>query len=122
MENWKKILIGIAAGVIVLIIGGITIYNNYIVPKYIEPALELASEALNDVDVQQMLTEWADELVEDGVLEQSVAKNYVRQTKKYNSDNSATIDDDELSEILNEEDLSKALDEENKKKNEKDNE
>lgn len=105
METWRKILIGIIAFLAVVFIGGFYIYNYYIIPTYIEPALQLASDALKDKEVQSLLAELADDLVDEGVLNQETAKNYIRQTKKQNRTSEPIEEENELESILTEEDI-----------------
>lgn len=105
METWRKILIGIIAFLAVVFIGGFYIYNYYIIPTYIEPALQLASDALKDKEVQSLLAELADDLVDEGVLNQETAKNYIRQTNKQNRTSEPIEEENELESILTEEDI-----------------
>lgn len=112
MKNSNKMLIGIVAFLVVASIGGFCLYKYYIVPKHIEPMLELASEALKDGNTQLDLAEFADELVEDGIISKSIAKNYIRNINKYNiSQSKPTEGDNQLDSILTEEDIKKHIDE-----------
>lgn len=105
METWRKILIGITAFLAVIFITGFCIYNYYIIPTYIEPALQLASDALKDKEVQSLLADLADDLVDEGVLNQETAKNYIRQTNKQNRTSELIEEENELETILTEEDI-----------------
>ena len=105
METWRKILIGITAFLAVIFIAGFCIYNYYIIPAYIEPALQLASDALKDKEVQSLLADLADDLVDEGVLNQETAKNYIRQTNKQNRTAEPIEEENELETILTEEDI-----------------
>ncbi len=85
MKLWKKILIIIAAVLVVLSAVGACVYKFYIVPKYIEPALEFVSTALMNSEYQDALSDLANELVEDGILDEYTAKTYLRKSRKYTS-------------------------------------
>ncbi len=118
MKKWKKILVIVAAVLIVL--SGVTtgVYKLYIVPKYIEPALEFVSSALMNSEYQDMLSELANRLVDDGILDEYTAKTYLRKSRKYttqgkreslnsNKNNFTGID---IDDILNEDENGKRRD------------
>ncbi len=117
MEMWKKILIVVAS--VLLVFSGIAVgvYNFYIVPKYIEPALEFVSSALMDSEYQDLLSELASDLMDEGILDQYTAKTYLRKSRKYTSagknnasSNKNSFDDIDIDDILNEDEDSKKKD------------
>ena len=85
MRLWKKILVLVAAAVTILVIGGIAVYKFIVVPKYIEPVLITASSALRNADVQDAITEIAEDLADRGIINEATLKNYMRQARKYTS-------------------------------------
>lgn len=109
MKLWKKILIIVAAILIVLSAVGGCVYKFYIVPKYIEPALEFVSTALMNSEYQDALSDLANELVRDGILDEYTAKTYLRKSRKYTSigrneigsSNKEISDEELLDDILN---------------------
>ncbi len=86
MKQWKKILVIVAAALVVLSAITASVYNLYIVPKYIEPALEFVSSALMNSEYQDILSELANRLVDEGILDQYTAKTYLRKSRKYTSE------------------------------------
>ncbi len=118
MKQWKKILVIVAAALVV--ISGITagVYNLYIVPKYIEPALEFVSSALMNSEYQDILSELANRLVDEGILDQYTAKTYLRKSRKYTSEGKREASrsdkndftDIDIDDILNEEEDSRKKD------------
>lgn len=118
MELWKKILIVVASVLLVFLSIAIGVYNFYIVPKYIEPALEFASSALMNPEYQDLLSELAGDLMDEGILDQYTAKTYLRKSRKYTSvgrnyasSNKNSFDDIDIDDIFN-----KDEDEEEKKR------
>lgn len=123
MKNLHKILLSVTVLLVIAVIGGVCTYKYYVVPKHIEPMLQLASEALKDSETQLMLADFADELVEEGVLGNSTAKNYIRGINKQQLANRETSEEeDALDSILTEEDIQKHFDEEKENANKRDNE
>ena len=123
MKNLHKILLSASILLVIAAIGGVFTYKYYIVPKHIEPMLQLASEALKDSETQLMLADFADELVEEGVLGNSTAKNYIRKINKQQLANRETAEEEgALDSILTEEDIQKHFDEEKEKEAKRDNE
>lgn len=90
MSLWKKIVIIAAAVIVVLAIGGVSLYKFVIVPKYIEPVIVSASEALKDSEIQDMITDVAKDLVDRGVIDEETFDNYMRQAEKYTSEGVAS--------------------------------
>ena len=86
MSLWKKVLLIAAIVLVVLTAGGLSVYNFIIVPKYIEPVLSSASELLKDSEIQETLTDLAEDLADQGVIDSGTLKNYVRKAKKYTKD------------------------------------
>ena len=123
MKNLHKILLSASILLVIAVIGGVCTYKYYIVPNHIEPMLQLASEALKDSETQLMLADFADELVEEGVLGNSTAKNYIRGINKQQLANRETAEEEgALDSILTEEDIQKHFDEEKEKEAKRDNE
>lgn len=85
MRLWKKILVLVAAALAILGVGGISVYKFIVVPKYIEPVLITASSALRNADVQDAITEIAEDLADRGIINEATLKNYMRQARKYTS-------------------------------------
>lgn len=83
MSLGKKILLIVGGVLIALIIAGLSIYNFIIVPKYIEPVLTSASELLKDSEIQETLTTLAEDLADQGVIDNTTLKNYMKKAKKY---------------------------------------
>ncbi|HIT84529.1 MAG TPA: hypothetical protein IAA60_01355 [Candidatus Ornithomonoglobus intestinigallinarum] len=86
MTLWKKIVLLVIAAAAVIAAGGAAVYNWIIVPKYIEPVIASASEALRDEDVQDVLTDVAQDLVRRGVIDETTFNNYMRQAEKYTAE------------------------------------
>ena len=111
MKLWKKILMIVVAALVVLSVTGASIYNLYIVPKYIEPALEFVSSALMDSEYQDVLSKLANRLVDEGILDEYTAKTYLRKSRKYTSEgrseasssNRNSFTDIDIDDIFNEE-------------------
>lgn len=123
MELWKRIIIGAGALLIILGISGYCVYKYYIIPNHIEPMLHIASDALKDPTNQAALSDLANELVEEGALSRSTAKEYIRKINKLHStagfeDNS----ENELDSILTEDDIQQHLDENSENSAKRDNE
>ena len=51
MKKWQIIIISVVCAVAALIIGGVSFYRYYIVPKYLEPVVNKVSEYLSDDEV-----------------------------------------------------------------------
>lgn len=86
MSLWKKIVLIVIAVIAVLAIGGVSLYNFVIVPRYIEPVIASASEALRDSEIQDVITDVAEDLVDRGVIDETTFNNYMRQAEKYTSE------------------------------------
>lgn len=125
MKNLHNILLSVTVLLVIAVIGGVCTYKYYIVPNHIEPMLQLASEALKDSETQLMLADFADELVEEGVLGNSTAKNYIRRVNKQQLANREISEDEEegtLDSILTEEDIQNHLSEKKENDDKRDNE
>ena len=85
MSLWKKIVLIVIAAIAVLAIGGVSLYNFVIVPRYIEPVIASASEALKDAEIQDVITDVAKDLVDRGVIDETTFENYMREAEKYTS-------------------------------------
>ena len=123
MELWKKILLVAGTLLIVLGISGYCVYKYYIIPNHIEPMLHLASDALKDPANQDALSELANELVNEGALSRSTAKEYIRRINKLH--NTVGFEDNTgntLDSILTDDDIQEHLDKDNKKSDKRDNE
>ncbi len=123
MKNLHKILLSVTVLLVIAVIGGVCTYKYYIVPNHIEPMLQLASEALKDSETQLILADLADELVEEGVLGNSTAKNYIRRVNKQQLTNIETSQEEgALDSILTEEDIQRHFDEQKEKEDKRDDE
>lgn len=83
MSLVKRILLIAAIAAVVLTVGGISVYRFIIVPKYIEPVLNSASEMLRDSEIQETITDIAEDLADRGVIDNETFKNYMRKAEKY---------------------------------------
>lgn len=90
MSLWKKILLTAAAAVAVLAAGGAALYHFVIVPKYIEPVIASAADALKDSEIQDMITDVAEDLAGRGVIDEETFENYMRKAEKYTSAGAAS--------------------------------
>ena len=90
MSLWKKIVLIVIAVIAVLAIGGVSLYNFVIVPRYIEPVIASASEALRDSEIQDVITDVAEDLVDRGVIDETTFNNYMRQAEKYTSESASS--------------------------------
>ena len=123
MELWKKIMIGVASLLVILGISGYCVYKYYIIPKHIEPMLHIASDALKDPSNQEALADLANELVEEGALNRSTAKEYIRKINKlHNTAGFEESDESALDAIQTDEDIHKHLDDEDENAAKRDNE
>lgn len=90
MSLTKRILLIAATAIVVLAIGGMSVYKFVIVPKYIEPVLNSASEMLKDSEIQDTITDIAHDLADKGVIDNETLKNYMRKAKKYTASSRIT--------------------------------
>lgn len=103
MKNWKRILVLVVTVIMLLGIGGFSLYKYVIVPKYIEPVLVSMSTVMRDPDVQDTIVDIADKLSEDGVIDENILKNYLRKAKRYTTEERIAMSGTRISKSSNEE-------------------
>lgn len=87
MKKWQIIIISVVCAVAALIIGGVSFYRYYIVPKYLEPVVNKVSEYLSDDEVLEDLYSQAERLHEDGILDDETYVDFIQAYKKHNISN-----------------------------------
>lgn len=82
MKKWKVILTAGISVIVLAVAGSVGIYHYYIVPKYIEPMLETAVYILNDNSVKDEISQIAEELREQGLLEAEAVNEFIDTVKE----------------------------------------
>ncbi|NLL69901.1 MAG: hypothetical protein GX238_02075 [Epulopiscium sp.] len=82
MEKWQKITIGIASVFLILGISGLTIFEFYIKPNYIAPAIKAAEELFDsEEDLTELLNAVGEELAKQGQV-QDTTKSETKENKQ----------------------------------------
>lgn len=82
MKKWKVILISVIGFAAVLVAGIVAVFHYYAVPRYVEPLLETVASVLNDTGVQKEISETAQEMADNGMLDSKLVEEYIKSIQQ----------------------------------------